>query len=319
MRKVFSQLGKLFKYFVNFRYNIHLLSKYQESFRPPGHYYSPFVDKGYIKQNEPRVFTKDSVIDGVEFFPEEQFALLQNLSFSYGKLPFKDHLGETDLRYYYDNQYFSYSDAIFLSCLMLEKKPKRIIEIGSGYSSSVMLDINNCFFHNNIALTFVEPYPEERLLSLVKEGDNYTLIRSFVQDLPLDVFDQLEENDILFIDSSHVTKTYSDVNHLLFKVLPRLKKGVIIHVHDIFYPFEYPKEWVYQDRAWNEAYLLRAFLQYNKAFKIILFTSYLEYSHKEWFEKHMPLCLQKHEKWIEANVQYLLDTTGQSIYIQKVA
>ena len=169
-------------------------------------------------------------------------------------------------------------------------KPKQIIEVGSGFSSSVMLDTNQMFFNNEINLTFIEPYPE-RLYNLLKEEDkkNTEIIVDFVQNIDVTVFEQLNEGDILFIDSTHVIKTGSDVHFILFEILPKLKKGVYIHFHDIFYPFEYPKEWVYKGRNWNEDYFLRAFLMYNTEFEIELFSHYLHTHHKEVFEQ-MPLC-----------------------------
>src|SRR5690606_22964232 len=102
-------------------------------------------------------------------------------------------------------------------------------------------------------------------------------------------FDRLEADDILFIDSTHVAKTGSDVNYILFEILPRLKSGVLIHFHDVFYPFEYPRDWVFAGRNWNEDYLLRAFLMYNPAFEIILFSHYLHKHHPDAFAA-IPLC-----------------------------
>ena len=106
------------------------------------------------------------------------------------------------------------------------------------------------------------------------------------------LFATLEENDILFIDSTHVAKIGSDVNYLFFEVLPRLRAGVYVHVHDIFHPFEYPRAWIYEGRAWTEAYMLRAFLTFNTAFEIVLFNTFLERFHRERFAHKMPLCLR---------------------------
>ncbi|MBF0510802.1 MAG: class I SAM-dependent methyltransferase, partial [Candidatus Omnitrophica bacterium] len=111
-------------------------------------------------------------------------------------------------------------------------------------------------------------------------------------DVDVSFFDELGENDILFVDSSHVSKTGSDVNHILFNILPKLNKGVLIHFHDIFYPFEYPKPWVLEGRCWNEDYLLRAFLSYNNSFEIVVFNTFLEHFHEDWFKENMPLCLK---------------------------
>src|SRR5205814_62343 len=105
----------------------------------------------------------------------------------------------------------------------------------------------------------------------------------------LETFEKLNSGDILFVDSTHVVKTGNDVNYILFEIIPRLKSGVLIHFHDIFYPFEYPKDWVFMGRNWNEDYFLKAFLMYNNEFEIILFSDYLHKHHKEIF-KEMPLC-----------------------------
>ena len=107
----------------------------------------------------------------------------------------------------------------------------------------------------------------------------------------MDKFEALEEV-ILFVDSTHVAKVGSDVNHLFSEVLPILKPGVLVHIHDIFYPFEYPKSWIYEGRNWSEVYLLRAFLQFNECFKIVLFNTFLEHFHRDFFLRNMPLCLK---------------------------
>lgn len=137
------------------------------------------------------------------------------------------------------------------------------------------------------------PYPE-LLLSLIKPSDKESirLIPNKLQDVDGEVFQSLEANDILFVDSTDVCRTNSDVNRILFEIPPCLKSGVFVNFHDIFYPFEYPKEWVYEGRAWNEAYALRAFLQFNSAFRIVFFKTYLEYFNKSFFENHLPLCVK---------------------------
>jgi len=113
-----------------------------------------------------------------------------------------------------------------------------------------------------------------------------------LQELNPALFEKLGENDILFIDSTHVSKVNSDVNFIFFEILPRLQKGVYIHFHDIFYPFEYIKEWVYQGRAWQEIYLLRAFLQDNPRYSIEYFQDFMFYKHLDFFKTHLPLCLK---------------------------
>jgi predicted O-methyltransferase YrrM len=181
--------------------------------------------------------------------------------------------GEERCRYYWDNQVFPIGDAAILRVMIAYAKPKRIIEIGSGFSSGCMLDTLDEMEMKETRLTFIEPYPD-RMMKLLRSGDydRITLIEAPVQSVDLSAFDQLDQNDILFIDSSHVMKACSDVNFELFEILPRLKPGVIIHFHDIHYPFELAEKWMFESRySWNEVYGLRAFLMYNKNFKILFF------------------------------------------------
>jgi hypothetical protein len=199
-----------------------------------------------------------------------------------------------NLRYRFTSRpQYRYSDVIFLYNTIRFLRPERIIEIGCGSSSAVMLDINDLFFNSSIKYTFIEPYPEG-LLKHLNDDDKKkkSIIKEKVQDVPMETFDVLKENDILFVDSSHVTKVGSDVNHIIFEIIPRLNKGVWIHFHDIFYPFELPKHWILNNsRFWNESYLLRAFLMNNDAYQIKLFNSFLHDRYKEWFEKELPECL----------------------------
>jgi predicted O-methyltransferase YrrM len=177
--------------------------------------------------------------------------------------------------------------------MIRHSKPKRIIEVGSGYSSAMTLDTNELHFGNSIRCTFIEPYPE-LLQSLLRPGDRERIevLPVRVQEVPLERFAELESGDILFIDSTHVAKAGSDVPYLYFQVLPRLKPGVLVHIHDIFSGFEYPQPWVFEGRNWNEIYILRAFLMFNRAFRVLLFNTFLEQSHRDWFAAEMPLCLR---------------------------
>ncbi|MDQ3844530.1 MAG: class I SAM-dependent methyltransferase, partial [Bacteroidota bacterium] len=251
------------------------LYKYQVGW-PPGHFYSPIPSLEQIKKREDKIWSDAPLcIQGIDLREEEQLKLLHTLASYYAFQPWKDHK-QKYLRYYFDNPNFSYGESILLFCMLMHLKPKKVIEIGSGYSSCVLLDTNELFFHNSISYTFIEPYPE-LLLSLLKPSDaeNIQILPSGLQDVEAGTFSALKSGDVLLIDSTHVSKVDSDVNHILFSVLPQLKSGVYIHFHDICYPFEYPKEWIYQGRAWNEAYILRAFLQYNNQFDIVLFNSFL--------------------------------------------
>ncbi len=178
--------------------------------------------------------------------------------------------------YCWENPHFSKLDAPTLFVMLRKLCPQRMIEIGSGYSSLLTADVNRRFFGNKMDFICVEPYPGDLLTGDVTGITN--IMQAKVEDLPLSVFEDLEEGDILFIDSSHVSKTGSDVNHIYFEILPRLNPGVVIHIHDIFLPFEYLKEWVIDDgRSWNEQYLVRALLMYNETFEVIFGSMYASF------------------------------------------
>jgi hypothetical protein len=262
-------------------------------FVPPGHFYSPIPSLDEIRRDESKIFgSVHPNIIGLELHEAEQLKLLNDFVAYYKEMPFQSEKRE-GLRYYFENQNYSYSDAILLHCMIRFLKPKRIIEVGSGFSSCITLDTNELFFGGSIATTFIEPYPE-LFMSLIKGTDKSKIktIPSRLQDVDLSLFEALQENDILFIDSTHVSKINSDVNYIFFDILPRLSSGVHVHFHDIFFPFEYPKDWVYEGRAWNEAYLLRAFLQYNSAFRVVLMNTFMEHFHESFFQQNMPLCLK---------------------------
>jgi hypothetical protein len=271
-------------------------------FVPPGHFYSPIPNWAEITINEERIFKICArTISGLDLRESEQLVLLQQFTSYYPDIPFTAKKMD-GLRYYYDNLAYSYSDAIMLHCMMRHRRPKRIIEVGSGFSSCVMLDTDEFFLASSISATFIEPYPA-LLMSLIKESDKnkVTVIPQNLQEVSLSVFDSLCRDDFLFIDSTHVSKIDSDVNWILFEILPRLASGVYIHIHDIFYPFEYPKEWLYEGKAWNEAYAVRAFLQYNSAFGIVLMNTFMEHFYDAFFQEHMPLCLKNRggSLWIQ--------------------
>jgi hypothetical protein len=271
---------------------------------PPGHFYSPIPNLDEVRENESTIFGETpEAIPGIDLAEVSQLQLLDEFKTYYAELPFTANK-IPDRRYFFENSSYSYSDAITLYCMIRHAQPKRIVEIGSGNSSCATLDTNELFFSGGIKTTFIEPFPE-LLLSLIKPADKETiqLLPKKLQDVDAGVFQSLEANDILFVDSTHVSRINSDVNRILFEILPALKSGVYVHFHDIFYPFEYPKEWVYEGRAWNEAYALRAFLQFNSAFRIVFFNTYLEHFHRPFFEEHLPLCLKN---------------TGGSLWIQKL-
>lgn len=269
---------------------------------PPAHFYSPIVSVEDIRKRQHEIWDKHAHdgIAGVDLHTGRQLELLSKFTDFYNEMPFGP-TKQDGLRYYLENNFYSYSDGIVLYSMIRHCNPKRIIEIGSGFSSAVMLDTNERFFGNGIALTFIEPYPD-RLYSLLTEADRKrtAIIEKGIQSVPVEMFEALEAGDILFVDSTHVSKTGSDVNYIFFEILPVLKPGVMIHFHDVFYPFEYPKAWVFSGHNWNEDYLLKAFLMYNTAFEIRLFSDYIHRYHPVGFAK-MPLTTKNFggNIWIE--------------------
>lgn len=256
-----------------------------------GHYYSAIPSYKELKENENSIWesTQKDEVRGVNLNTEVQTSLGKSFEKFYPEMPFPLEK-ETKYRYFLKNRFYSFTDGITLYSMIRNFKPTQIIEVGSGYSSALMLDTNNLFFNGEIQLTFIEPFPE-RLYSLINDTDkkNSKILVQKVQSVDLSVFEKLETNDILFIDSSHVAKTGSDLNFILFEILPKLNPGVIIHFHDIFFPFEYPKNWIFEGRNWNENYFLKSFLMYNSCFEILFFSDYLHKFHKDTF-LNMPLC-----------------------------
>jgi predicted O-methyltransferase YrrM len=283
---------------------------------PPGHFYSPFPDLEAVRLKEKEIFeTRPREIPGINLNEEHQLQLFRKFIRYYNEQPFT-HDKSKDLRFYFNNILYSYPDAITLFCMMRHYQPKKIVEVGgSGYSSCLILDTNERFLGNNASCICIEPYPKNIFALLtIDEEENYQLIQKPVQEVGLEIFQELSCNDILFIDSTHTAKVGSDVNHLLFHIIPSLKSGVLIHFHDVFYPFEYPKEWVYNGRAWNETYILRSFLQYNDKFEIEFFNTFLQHFHHNLFAAEMPLCL----KGIEYNWNGINIWSGGSIWLRKL-
>ena len=304
MKRVFKQVAKLSLHSSPVQQILSRIHVAPWLFVPPGHFYSPIPNLDEVRRNERRIFPDvPPELPGIALNEARQLAMLDELQPYYDSQPFGAEKTQ-NLRYFFENENYSYFDALVLHCMIRHARPRRIIEVGSGYSSCVTIDTNEIFFDNRIACTFVEPYPQ--LLRKLLSGDDLErvdILDRGVQEIALDRFRALEANDILFIDSTHVAKVGSDVNYIFAEVLPALRPGVYVHFHDVFYPFEYPKEWIYEGRAWTEAYLLRAFLAFNRDYEIVLFTNFLERSHADRFST-MPLCLK---------------SQGASLWLRRVA
>ena len=247
-----------------------------ETAYPNGHFYSPVVDPGSLEPRVESFWRTDPEILGIDFNDESHLQILQEDFPAYIEAyDYPESLEENAQlsRFYTQNSQFSWLDARALFVLLQKWQPRRVIEVGSGFSSLLIADVSVRILDKPFDFTCIEPYPREFLKNSPPGVSR--LLEQKVQEVPSAVFSDLEAGDILFIDSSHVSKTGSDVNYLYFEVLPRLKPGVHVHIHDIFLPLEYPREWVLQEnRSWNEQYLLQALLMYSTGFRLTFGCNY---------------------------------------------
>lgn len=239
-------------------------------------YYSPIPDTRHLRSNE-ELWHKESQLPGVDMNVTSQLKLLEEV-FSQYKNEYNFPIDETDVpcEFYLNCPNFGYQPAAILHSMIRRLKPRNVIEIGSG--SSTFVSARACEMNrregNPAVLSAIEPYPNE----VLKQGfpGLSELIEKKVEEVELNVFSQLQANDILFIDSSHVVRIGGDVNFLYLDVLPRLNKGVFIHIHDIFFPMEHPKDWIVDKRRFfTEQYLLQAFLCFNIAFEVVFSNYYM--------------------------------------------
>jgi len=249
----------------------------------PVHYYSAVPNTADLEEtlwSDPR-----SPI-GIDMREGAQLELLESVSTRYlGELSqFPKEAPLADCPFFLNNGNFFGVDAEMLYCMVRKHRPQSIIEIGSGFStlmSSLAIEKNKEEDPRyECKLVAIEPFPKSQLLSQCKNLSE--LIESPVQKVVLGRFGELGAGDILFIDSSHVSKLGSDVNFELLEIVPRVKSGVLIHVHDVFIPFEYPRKWAIEEGwFWNEQYLLQAFLSFNSSFEIVWAGSYMHWKFPE--------------------------------------
>lgn len=252
------------------------LYKHNSSFRP-GHYYSPVVDVDELHERQAEIWAPRE-LPGIDLQEDAQKEFLTYLLDNEAEfnIPWKK---EPSRKYYGESPSYQYVDGVVLYAMVAKNRPRNIIEVGSGASSGCMLDAS-VQYGLGTSFTLIEPMPQYCLDKVLQPGDyekhNITLIAKKVQEVPPSVFQRLQRNDILFIDSSHVSKPGSDVNYLLTQILPTLNEGVIVHFHDIYYPFEYTREYLLELKlVWNEAYSVHNFLLFNSRFRILFFSDYM--------------------------------------------
>jgi hypothetical protein len=243
---------------------------------PNGHFYSPVIDSEDLRRRQREIWP-DEIREspGIDLNLDRQRELLERargvaVDFHYPAAPETSSIGHK--QFCDGNGFFENLDARMLYCLLRMRQPRRVVEVGSGHSSLLAADVNRNFLGSRAEITCIEPYPPDFLTGGVPGISR--VIPDRVEAVGLEPFLALESGDFLLIDSSHVSKTGSDVNFLYFDAIPRLAKGVVIHIHDIFIPQEYPRQWVLsEERSWNEQYILQALLIFSSGFEV-LFGSY---------------------------------------------
>jgi hypothetical protein len=234
----------------------------------PNHFYVPLNDVAFLRAN-PHLWHDRGLPNGVDWDLDGQLDVARTVEQYRSELDdvsFEPQPGPA--RYIWNNGAFSGADAIVYYGLVRAKRPRRVVEVGSGWSSLLLaraLERNGpgapC------AVTLVEPFPNEHVFAgLPREWEVH---REIVQHADLGLFERLQAGDICFYDGSHCVRTGGDVNWFLFEVMPRLAPGVLVQIHDIFVPDDYHDEWVFDEGlSWNEQYLVQAFLMHNDAWRV---------------------------------------------------
>jgi hypothetical protein len=250
----------------------------------PVHFYQPIPDTQSLPAT---LWDRPSEHMGVDMNDGVQLDLLRNhfpkFRHEYDQFPVEP-TGEPG-RFHFNNGLFDGTDALVAYSMIRHFQPRLIIEVGSGFSSLVAAEA--IAKNKNSALVCIEPFP----LDFLRRGfpGLHSLIEKKVEDIDLEFFSQLDSGDILFIDSSHTVKIGGDVNYLFLEVLPRLRPGVVVHVHDIFLPFDYRRDWVMDElRFWTEQYLLQAFLSFNSEFEVLMANGYLAHRYMEALKAAFP-------------------------------
>ena len=250
----------------------------------PVHFYQPIPDTQSLSET---LWDRPSELVGIDMNDSVQLDLLRRQLSKFRheceQLPTEPTREPTG--FYLDNGLFGGLDALVAYCMVRHFQPRLLVEIGSGFSSLILGEALTK--NNEPNLICIDPSPQNFLRHNLP--GLHSLIEKRVQDIDVDFFSQLNPGDILFIDSSHTVKIGGDVNYLFLEVLPRLKPGVIVHIHDIFLPFDYRRDWVMEQfRFWSEQYLLQAFLMFNSEFEVLMANSYLNHYQREELKATFP-------------------------------
>ena len=314
IRKAIKRVARMFGYDIVGRNVVKINSGLSEDFLP-GDFYSVIPSAVDLKKYKYKIFSKKAGVYPVELNTESQILTLNAFRDMKEEPPFYSQ--EKRARFNIDNFSFSYDDAPILHYMMRMIRPKRIIEIGSGNSSACMLDTSERYLDDQVKFTFIDINCQNLRKNLFdNDFERIDIIEQPVQEVDICLFRSLQANDMLFVDSSHVMKAGSDLSTIIFDILTILAPGVVIHFHDVRYPFQYEENSVLNGAFWNEAYILRAFLMYNDAFGIIFWLNYLVNNVAHPNETLSFLPLSDWSRRFNSNSQDF-SGAGGSIYIRK--
>lgn len=259
---------------------------------PEGHPYSTVPSAADIDRALAHAAQADPAAEWLGAVPLRtayQFALLGRLAAHAEAVP-----GPRGFRRFtMENTWFTGADALLFAFMLREFRPPRVVEVGCGFSTALALDIDEEHLSGRTAFTFIEP-DATRLKQLVGQDEwDGRLVERRVQDAPRHVFTDLRAGDFLLIDGSHVLKAGSDVQYLFGEVLPVLAPGVLVHIHDVFWPFEYPRAWLTHGFHPNEAYALRLLLTEPALLRIELFIDQLRRVQGPWLDRHLPEIMEQ--------------------------
>lgn len=255
---------------------------------PLGHYYSPLPDSRELARAPRRGMVwpeRERPTPGIDWNAPEQSRLAEVFA-QQDRLLFADDESTDPTEYWASNDQYPALDAWVLEGILRYLRPRRMIEVGSGYSSLVSARVNREFLDDSMRFTCIEPYPRGFLQVGVPGISNLRVEE--VQDTPLDLFETLGDGDVLFIDTSHTVKTGGDVAWIYGEILPRLRAGVVVHIHDAFIPGEYPEQWVLEGWGWNEIYLIKAFLTFNSGYEVIFGVRWMLQNQPELIDRAFP-------------------------------
>ena len=255
----------------------------------PIDFYNPIPDINDLEKR--KIWRKKSDLNGINFNVDFQLKFLKTLGQEFSKECNWPYFSKDPRKFHLDNSVpFSFGCAAYTHSIIRKYKPKKIIEFGSGYSSKVIssaIEKNKLENSINCNYTIIDPYPSD-LIKNNKLKNITKLYEEKAENININLFKNLKKDDILFIDSSHMVRTGSDVNYAILDILPILHNGVIIHFHDIPMPYEYNKIYFTNSNFrvfWTESYLLQAFLINNNKVEIIAALKYLMTEQIDLFSK----------------------------------